>query len=119
MPAALWPVGTEATISFPQLYTYLAKYQNPREADSMTKIQEELDETKIILVRILSVEKVSFHVIVAYKNSSSSYKNFTMYFCMHQYILYLPTRDVCDLVSVQPLILCTSHQCWPLVLILF
>ncbi|KDR17908.1 synaptobrevin homolog YKT6-like [Zootermopsis nevadensis] len=49
VPAALWPVGSEATISFPQLYTYLAKYQNPREADAMTKIQEELDETKIIL----------------------------------------------------------------------
>ncbi|PNF31020.1 Synaptobrevin-like protein YKT6 [Cryptotermes secundus] len=51
VPAASWPVGSEATISFPQLYTYLAKYQNPREADAMTKIQEELDETKIILVR--------------------------------------------------------------------
>jgi hypothetical protein len=57
VPAALWPVGSEATISFPQLYTYLAKYQNPREADAMTKIQEELDETKIILVRILFVER--------------------------------------------------------------
>lgn len=51
VPAASWPVGSEATISFPQIYTYLAKYQNPREADAMTKIQEELDETKIILVR--------------------------------------------------------------------
>jgi synaptobrevin homolog YKT6 len=35
---------------FPQLTTYLAKYQNPKEADAMTKIQDELDETKIILV---------------------------------------------------------------------
>lgn len=49
VPAASWPVGSEATISFPQLYTYLSKYQNPREADAMTKIQEDLDETKIIL----------------------------------------------------------------------
>ena len=32
---------------------YLEKYQNPREADAMTKIQTELDETKIILVSIL------------------------------------------------------------------
>lgn len=71
MPAALWPVGSEATISFPQLYTYLAKYQNPREADAMTKIQEELDETKIILVRILFVEKVSVHVLLSYTNCSS------------------------------------------------
>lgn len=36
--------------AFPQLNTYLAKYQNPKEADAMTKIQDELDETKIILV---------------------------------------------------------------------
>ncbi|PSN51198.1 Synaptobrevin YKT6 [Blattella germanica] len=49
VPAANWPVGTEATISFPQITNFLAKYQNPREADAMTKIQEELDETKIIL----------------------------------------------------------------------
>lgn len=48
-PPAVWPSGTEATIDFPQLNVYLAKYQNPSEADAMTKIQEELDETKIIL----------------------------------------------------------------------
>lgn len=28
----------------------LAKYQNPNEADAMTKIQQDLDDTKIILV---------------------------------------------------------------------
>lgn len=45
-----WPNMNERDVVFPQLNTYLAKYQNPREADAMTKIQEELDETKIILV---------------------------------------------------------------------
>jgi len=30
----------------------LAKYQNPKEADAMTKIQQDLDDTKIILVII-------------------------------------------------------------------
>lgn len=30
----------------------LAKYQNPKEADAMTKIQQDLDDTKIILVTI-------------------------------------------------------------------
>lgn len=49
VPASTWPDANEASINFPQLNTYLAKYQNPREADAMTKIQEELDETKIIL----------------------------------------------------------------------
>ena len=50
IPAASWPSLTERDVTFPQLNTYLARYQNPREADAMTKIQEELDETKIILV---------------------------------------------------------------------
>uniref|UniRef100_A0A8D8QX07 Synaptobrevin homolog YKT6 n=1 Tax=Cacopsylla melanoneura TaxID=428564 RepID=A0A8D8QX07_9HEMI len=49
VPPSSWPSGTEATIAFPQLPQYLARYQNPREADAMTKIQEELDETQIIL----------------------------------------------------------------------
>lgn len=48
--ATSWPTLTERDVAFPQLNTYLAKYQNPREADAMTKIQEDLDETKIILV---------------------------------------------------------------------
>lgn len=33
-----------------ELADYLQKYQDPKQADSMTKIQSELDETKIILV---------------------------------------------------------------------
>lgn len=44
-----WPNGNEQTINFSQLPTYLSKYQDPREADALTKIQGELDETKIIL----------------------------------------------------------------------
>lgn len=31
----------------------MAKYQNPSEADSLMKVQKELDETKIIMVRWL------------------------------------------------------------------
>uniref|UniRef100_A0A4W4HA35 YKT6 v-SNARE homolog n=1 Tax=Electrophorus electricus TaxID=8005 RepID=A0A4W4HA35_ELEEL len=44
-----WPSGSPATIQYTALDSYLAKYQNPREADAMTKVQAELDETKIIL----------------------------------------------------------------------
>lgn len=44
-----WPVLKESSVDFPQLPEYLQKYQNPKEADAMTKIQTELDETKIIL----------------------------------------------------------------------
>ncbi|EDO31089.1 predicted protein [Nematostella vectensis] len=37
------------TIVFPACEENLQKYQNPREADAMTKVQAELDETKIVL----------------------------------------------------------------------
>lgn len=50
IPADLWPTINETEVDFPQINTYLAKYQNPSEADAMTKIQNDLDETKIILV---------------------------------------------------------------------
>ncbi|XP_016085335.1 synaptobrevin homolog YKT6 [Sinocyclocheilus grahami] len=44
-----WPSGSPATIQYTALDSHLARYQNPREADAMTKVQAELDETKIIL----------------------------------------------------------------------
>lgn len=48
-PPDTWPSLNEATSNFPQINTYLARYQNPREADAFTKMQNDLDETKIIL----------------------------------------------------------------------
>lgn len=36
--------------NWPELTTYLQKYQDPRQADNIMKIQQELDETKIELV---------------------------------------------------------------------
>jgi len=38
-----------SAISFPEVNTYLQKYQDPRQADAIMKVQQELDETKIIL----------------------------------------------------------------------
>ncbi|KAB5591163.1 Synaptobrevin [Ceratobasidium theobromae] len=38
-----------SSISFPQLQTYVAKYQDPKQADAIMKVQQELDETKIVL----------------------------------------------------------------------
>ena len=38
-----------SSISFPDIDTYLQKYQDPRQADAIMKVQQELDETKIIL----------------------------------------------------------------------
>ena len=39
-----------AAISFPDINTYLQKYQDPRQADAIMRVQQELDETKIVLV---------------------------------------------------------------------
>jgi synaptobrevin homolog YKT6 len=40
-----------STISFPEINTFIQKYQDPRQADAIMRVQQELDETKIILVR--------------------------------------------------------------------
>lgn len=40
-----------ATINFPEIQTYVTKYQDPRQADTIMRVQQELDETKIVLVR--------------------------------------------------------------------
>jgi synaptobrevin family protein YKT6 len=45
---------SSSNIQFPELEDYLKKYQNPREADNIMRVQEELDETKKILVRSFS-----------------------------------------------------------------
>lgn len=41
--------NSSPTLSFPQLGEYIVKYQDPQQADSIMKIQKELDETKIVL----------------------------------------------------------------------
>lgn len=47
-PVSNW-INSDAPVPFPELKEYLVKYQNPEEADSIMKIQKELDETKIVL----------------------------------------------------------------------
>ncbi|KAH8018314.1 hypothetical protein HPB51_002295 [Rhipicephalus microplus] len=51
VPAHTWSSLSESTCQYQGLEAYLAKYQVPTEADAMTKIQADLDETKIILAR--------------------------------------------------------------------
>jgi len=43
------PTSLSSTISFPEIQAYLTKYQDPRQADAIMRVQQELDETKIIL----------------------------------------------------------------------
>lgn len=45
---AKWAEGTPI-LALPQLDEYIVKYQDPKQADSIMKIQQELDETKIVL----------------------------------------------------------------------
>lgn len=45
----VWKTAQPETLSWPACDKYLEDYQNPRNADAMTKVQAELDETKIIL----------------------------------------------------------------------
>lgn len=41
--------ATTPSLNFDSLETYLKKYQDPSQADSIMKVQQELDETKIVL----------------------------------------------------------------------
>jgi synaptobrevin family protein YKT6 len=47
-PKSAWERGNP-TLPFPELDQYLVKYQDPAAADSIMRIQKELDETKVIL----------------------------------------------------------------------
>jgi len=51
-PRSTWASGNSTPnlpLAFPELPGYLQKYQDPQQADSIMKIQKELDETKIVL----------------------------------------------------------------------
>ncbi|PNY25027.1 Synaptobrevin ykt6, partial [Tolypocladium capitatum] len=47
-PRSSWADG-QPQIVMPEIKDYLTKYQDPQQADSIMKIQKELDETKIVL----------------------------------------------------------------------
>lgn len=42
--------GVVAQGQFPQIAEYVERYQDPRQADAIMRVQQELDETKIVLV---------------------------------------------------------------------
>ncbi|KAF2834723.1 snare-like protein [Patellaria atrata CBS 101060] len=47
-PRSAW-ANSDSLVPFPELKDYIVKYQDPQQADSIMKIQKELDETKILL----------------------------------------------------------------------
>ena len=48
-PRSSWATAPAKSIAFAPLKEYITKYQDPQQADSIMKIQKELDETKITL----------------------------------------------------------------------
>ena len=44
-----------SSISFPEINAYVEKYQDPRQADTIMRVQQELDETKIVLVSLFFI----------------------------------------------------------------
>jgi len=61
-------------LPFPQLKDYIQKYQDPHAADSIMKIQRDLDETKIVLhktiesvlERGMSTSSMKYHSLKEY-----------------------------------------------------
>lgn len=49
VPRPEWTSGNEVTKFQGQIESYLAKFQDPAASDSMSRLQSDLDETKIIL----------------------------------------------------------------------
>ena len=45
------PQGNAEPFPLPEINTYIVQYQDPAQADTMTKIEKELDETKQVLVK--------------------------------------------------------------------
>lgn len=51
------PEKWNAPVEYPQLADYLSKYQDPKQADTIMRVQNELDETTAILVKYPFISK--------------------------------------------------------------
>jgi synaptobrevin family protein YKT6 len=85
-PRQVWATGTP-TCPMPQFSDYIVKYQDPKQADSIMKIQQELDETKIVLHKTIESllergEKLDSLVERSEALSGSS-KKFYTHVCFH------------------------------------
>lgn len=85
------------TLDFPQLKEYIVKYQDPQQADSIMKIQKELDETKIVLHKTIESvlergEKIDSLVEKSDGLSAQSkmfYKQVSLFLCGNGFIAEL------------------------------
>lgn len=58
----LW-LSTSKELDFPPLKSYIQRFQNPQEADSIMRVQKELDETKDILVTFPNKIDLTQHLL--------------------------------------------------------
>lgn len=82
VPRAQWQSAADAAraeskprvdgVDFVQINDYLVKYQDPRQADAIMKVQQELDETKIVLVRRSCLSTVLIPLSTRRSSRSSS-----------------------------------------------
>lgn len=54
-PQSQYSGTTVGALAYPQLKEYIVKYQNPEDVDSIMKIQQELDATKVGLLKNLNL----------------------------------------------------------------
>ncbi|XP_055889089.1 synaptobrevin homolog YKT6-like isoform X1 [Biomphalaria glabrata] len=99
-PKPNWSTIKENEAPYPQLTELLQKYQNPKEADAMTKIQSELDETKIILHNTIEAvlqrgEKLDDLVE---KSEGLSQQSKTFYITKKMAAFLLPLVEKCSLI---------------------
>jgi synaptobrevin family protein YKT6 len=64
--------NTTSPVAYPALKTYITKFQDPEQVDSIVKIQRELDETKIVLHK--TIESVSPSKPSSFPNKLTSVK---------------------------------------------
>jgi hypothetical protein len=88
--------NSNAELPFPQLKEYIVKYQDPHAADSIMKIQKELDETKIVLHKTIESvlergEKID-NLVAKSDGLSAQSKMFYTQVCLFVFCTAIVTR---------------------------
>lgn len=90
-PRSAWAPSTVTSLPYAELKTYLAKYQNPEEADTIMKIQKELDETKVTVLdtveKLLERGEKMSELVAKSNNLSTSSKAFYTQVSRRAYIV--------------------------------
>lgn len=90
----------------PELKDYIQRYQDPHQADSIMKIQRELDETKIVLHKTIESvlergEKIDDLVAKSDGLSKQSKMFYRKFGFRRPWLGYLPFKDSLLTVSLQ------------------